>query len=156
LCFDTMRNAVTLAQHQKIETARFGRFVRLKLRSGSDCASLPSSTGIRKVESRVGGADMGFGEAQLSAHDVGALRRGTRIVVGNAAGEALAAEAAIGDLRSAIADVFEALPLARVEQSGAGRRNVVGFEPGLAVRRKWVVVQDRRHHVLGRPDEPVQ
>jgi hypothetical protein len=105
---------------------------------------------------RVGCADVGLGEAQLAAHDVGAFDECHAFVIGDATGPHPCARAAVSDLRSAIADVFEALPLARVEQSGAGRRNVVGFEPGLAVRRKWVVVQDRRHHVLGRPDEPVQ
>ena len=136
--------------------ARFDCFVHLALRPSSDRAILSSLTEIRKVEPRVGCADMGLGEAQLAAHDVGTFNGCHAFVRGDAAGPHPCARAAVSDLRSAIADVFEALPLARVEQSGAGRRNVVGFEPGLAVRRKWVVVQDRRHHVVGRPRDAVQ
>jgi hypothetical protein len=107
------------------------------------------------LEPLVGCADMGLGEAQLAAHDVAAFDQVAR-VRDDAARPPPRAQAAVGDPRSAIADVFEALPLARVEQGGAGRRNVLGFEPGLAVRRKGVAVQDRRHHVLGRPREAVQ
>jgi hypothetical protein len=135
--------------------ARLDCFVHLTLRPSSDRAILSNLTEIRKVEPRVGCADMGLGEAQLAAYDVAAFDQVAR-VRDDAARPPPRAQAAVGDPRSAIADVFEAPPLARVEQGGAGRRNVLGFEPGLAVRRKGVALQDRRHHVVGRPREAVQ
>ena len=48
--------------------AAFGRLFHRELPSGCDRATLPSFTDIRKVKSRVGGADIGFGEAQSGAH----------------------------------------------------------------------------------------
>jgi hypothetical protein len=45
---------------------------------------------------RIGGADMGFGQAQFAAHDVGAVDQRDAFVIGDAARQPLAPEAAIG------------------------------------------------------------
>ena len=64
-----------------------------------------------EIEFRVGGADAGFGEAQFAADDVGAFDQRHAFVIGDAAGQALAAEAAIGgDDQPLGRDVFERLP----------------------------------------------
>src|SRR5690348_4369344 len=64
-----------------------------------------------KVKLGVGGADVGFGEAQFAAYDVGALDERHAFVIGDAAGEALTPKAAIGrDDEPRGRDVFEGLP----------------------------------------------
>ena len=51
---------------------------------------------------------MGFGEAQFTAHDVGALDERDAFVIGDAAGETLTAKAAIGgDYQPLGRNVFE-------------------------------------------------
>src|SRR5438045_8701316 len=63
-----------------------------------------------EVEFGVGGADMGFGKAEFAAYDVGAFDERDAFVIGDAAAEALAAEAAIGrDDETFGRDVFECL-----------------------------------------------
>src|SRR5690242_9698281 len=63
-----------------------------------------------EVKFGVGCADVGFGEAEFAAHDVGAFYQGDAFVIGDAAGEALAAKAAIGRDDEALGrDVFERL-----------------------------------------------
>ena len=53
---------------------------------------------------------MGFGEAQLAAHDVGAFDEGHAFVIGDAARQPLAPETAIGGDDQLLArDVFERL-----------------------------------------------
>ena len=62
---------------------------------------------------------MGFGEAQFAAHDVGAFDEGHTFVIGDTAGEALAAKAAIGgDHQLLLRDVFERLPDQRGDMLG--------------------------------------
>src|SRR5260370_1300804 len=78
--------------------------------SAAESRSLSSFTHTGKVELRVGGADVGFGEAELAADDVGAFDEGHAFVIGDAAAEALAAKAAIGgDDEAFWRDVFERL-----------------------------------------------
>jgi hypothetical protein len=63
-----------------------------------------------KIKLRVGGADVGFGEAEVAAHEVGPFDQRDAFVIGDAAAETLAAEAAIGgDDEPLGRDVFECL-----------------------------------------------
>src|SRR5260370_31184532 len=70
---------------------------------------------------------------------------------------------------SLVADAFELLPLAVVEQGGTGRRQSLGVQHGPAFRRQRMVAQQRwpflvaaadalkqRAHRRGRPAEAVQ
>ena len=64
-----------------------------------------------EVELGVGGADMGFGEAQFAAHDVGTFDERDAFVISDAARQTLAAKAAIGgDHKTLRRDVFERFP----------------------------------------------
>jgi hypothetical protein len=72
--------------------------------------ALPHLAGAREIEFGVGGADRRFGQTQLAAHDVGAFDHRHAFVIGDAAGEAFAAKAAIGgDDEPLGRDVFERL-----------------------------------------------
>src|ERR1700751_5155729 len=77
---------------------------------GDRPSALRFLTGRREIEARVGGADAGFGQAQLAAYDVGSLDHGHTFVIGDAARQTLAPEAAIGGDDEALGrDVFERL-----------------------------------------------
>ena len=72
--------------------------------------SLSTFTHTGEVKLGVGGANVGFGEAEFSAHDVGAFDERDAFVIGDAAGETFAAKAAIGGNDEAFGrDVFERL-----------------------------------------------
>jgi hypothetical protein len=59
--------------------ARFDRLVHLALRFDCDWITLAGLSDIRKVELGVGGANVGFGEAQFAAHDVAASTSETHL-----------------------------------------------------------------------------
>src|SRR6516162_10077808 len=77
----------------------------------SAAVSAPSAcTRSGEVELGLGGADVGFGEAEFAAYDVGAFDQSDAFVIGDAARQALAAKAAIGRNDEALGrDVFERL-----------------------------------------------
>src|ERR1700731_1390420 len=55
-------------------------------------SSLSTFTHTGKIEFRIGGANVGFGEAQFAPHDVGAFDQRHAFVIGDAAREAFAAK----------------------------------------------------------------
>src|SRR5947209_3610172 len=91
---------------------------------------------------------MGFGEAELAADDVGAFDEGHAFVIGDAAAEALAAEAAIGGDDEALGrDVFERLAdqagdvIGRLDDSVAMVDNAdADLLVGLVLGEEWQVL----------------
>jgi hypothetical protein len=71
---------------------------------------------------------VGFGEAQLAAHDVGAFDQRHAFVIGDAARQALAAEAAIGgDHEPFGREVFERLRMSPATCSGSSPDKMRGI-----------------------------
>src|SRR5438876_12015112 len=64
----------------KPEQARAWRGITSERLFSSGSSALP---GAGKIEFGVGGADVGFGEAQFAAHDVGAFDQRDAFVIGN-------------------------------------------------------------------------
>src|SRR5438270_9916254 len=79
----------------QVPGARLLRFSQSKAGGPAAASSVSIFAHPGEVKLGVRGADMGFGQAQFAADDVGAFDERDAFVIGDAAAEALAAKAAI-------------------------------------------------------------